>query len=255
MHLVALPALNDNYIWLFADDTGSALVVDPGEAAPVDAAVQRGGWHLTTILITHHHPDHAGAAADLGARHGARIIAPSDARIPTANERVGDGAAVALNGPHASFEVLDVPGHTSSHIAFVGENILFCGDTLFSLGCGRLFEGTPEQMLASLDRLASLPDATRVCCGHEYTLANAAFARTVEPDNADLAQRTEQARQARDAGLASLPAYMGDERKANPFLRVDVDAVMTWADNNGTDQADRVARFAALRQAKDLFRS
>lgn len=255
MRLDALPALNDNYIWLLADADGRALVVDPGEAGPVEHMLSRDGLRLETILLTHHHPDHTGAAARLREHHGATVYAPHDERIVAVDRRVGEGDEIALEAPRVRFKVWETPGHTRSHVAYVGEGLLFSGDTLFSLGCGRLFEGSPEQMLASLDRLASLPDDTRVCCGHEYTLANAAFAHTVEPDNADLAERTAQARQARHEGRPSLPAWMHTERAANPFLRVDAPAVMRWAGNPHPGQTHRVARFAALRDAKDRFRA
>lgn len=252
MRLTPLPALRDNYIWLLADADGQALVVDPGEAAPVDAVLARDGLQLTAILLTHHHSDHIGGAASLRERHGARVFGPDDSRIQCLDERVGEGSNVILEAPDMRFRVWEVPGHTRSHIAYVGDDLAFTGDTLFSLGCGRLFEGTPEQMLASLDRLATLPDATRVCCGHEYTLANAHFARTVEPDNPALAERAHAARMAVDDGRASLPARMGDERAANPFLRVDAETIAPWMAAHHTG-SDRVARFAALRAAKDAF--
>lgn len=254
LRLVPLPALNDNYIWLLADADGRALVVDPGEAEPVERALQQGDLRLTTILLTHHHADHVGGAAALRERHGARVYAPDDARIEAVDERVGEGSKVALDAPRTHFTVWAVPGHTRSHIAYVGDNLVFSGDTLFSLGCGRLFEGTAQQMLDSLDRLATLPDATQVCCGHEYTLSNARFARTIEPDNAALARRIDSARQAVESGHASLPARMDAERAANPFLRVDSQAVTQWAASRHIGH-DRVERFAALRIAKDGFRA
>lgn len=252
MRLKPLPALHDNYIWLLADADGHALIVDPGAAAPVDEALARDGLQLTTILLTHHHVDHVGAAASLRERHGARVYGPDDPRIEAIDERVGEGDQVVLNTPDISLRVWAVPGHTRSHIAYVGDDLVFTGDTLFSLGCGRLFEGTPEQMLAALDRLATLPDHTRACCGHEYTLANARFARTVEPHNPNLARRTQAARTAIDDGHASLPALMGDERAANPFLRVDATSIEPWMAAHRVGR-DRVARFAALRAAKDAF--
>lgn len=253
MHLDVLAALSDNYIWLLADADGRALVVDPGEADPVETALTRNSLRLEAILLTHHHADHVGAAATLRERHGATVYAPHDARIEAVDQRVGEGDSVTLATPHVDFQVWEVPGHTRSHIAFIGEGLLFCGDTLFSLGCGRVFEGTAEQMLDSLDRLTTLPDDTRVCCGHEYTLANAAFACTVEPDNAALAEHVRRARRARSLGQPSLPSRMHEERAANPFLRVDAPGVMQWSGNLQSGREHRIQRFAALRKAKDGF--
>lgn len=251
-----LPALHDNYIWLLSDPaSGTALVVDPGEAQPVLSALDADGLSLTTILLTHHHADHIGGTPELAARFpDATIYAPHDDRIPDGTRRVGDGDVVEIPAPAMRFEVIEVHGHTRSHIAYYGEGLLFCGDTLFSLGCGRLFEGTPSEMLASLDRLARLPGDTKVCCGHEYTVANAAFALTIEPDNRALQLRTESARSMRERDEPTLPARLDDERAANPFLRVDAIANkrIPWPDATKPG-ADRADRFAALRLAKDHF--
>ncbi|HEX5488721.1 MAG TPA: hydroxyacylglutathione hydrolase [Rhodanobacteraceae bacterium] len=258
MSLRPLPALRDNYIWLLADPaSGTALAVDPGEAAPVLHALDAEGLALTTILLTHHHADHVGGTPELAARFpGATVYGPHDDRIPGTLRRVGDGDEVGIPAPAIRFNVIEVHGHTRSHIAYHGEGLLFCGDTLFSLGCGRLFEGTPSEMLASLDRLAGLPDDTKVCCGHEYTVANAAFALTVETDNRALQTRAAAAHALRERGEPTLPARLADERAANPFLRTDAIANerIPWPGAPKPD-ASRVDRFAALRLAKDHFRA
>jgi hydroxyacylglutathione hydrolase len=255
MRLTALTAFEDNYIWALVDDEGNAVIVDPGDAAPVLAASSLGLWPAG-VLLTHHHPDHCGGVATLRERWPTLpVYAPGDARIPEATERVGEGSRFKLN--NWDFTVLAVPGHTLSHIAFHGaEGHLFCGDTLFSLGCGRLFEGTPAQMLESLERLAALPGASAVCCGHEYTLANAAFARAVDPANDALRRRTEEAQAMRNAGRPTLPSTLATELATNPFLRVDAPAVRaSVARRLGREPADRVETFAELRRWKDGFRA
>lgn len=258
MQLQPLPAFNDNYIWTLADAAGNALIVDPGQAGPVlDAATT--GMIPAGILLTHHHPDHIGGIWELRDRWpDLPIFAPEDERIDIACTRIGHGDRVELD--HWRFRVMAVPGHTSSHVAFAsedaaaGQGLLFCGDTLFSLGCGRMFEGSPVQLLDSLDRLAALPGDFRVCCGHEYTVANAAFALTIEPDNLALQDHDKDARHMRQSGHPTLPSNIARERAANPFLRVDSPAVQaTVARRLGRDPDDRVETFACLRSWKDGF--
>ncbi|MDQ2703286.1 MAG: hydroxyacylglutathione hydrolase [Pseudomonadota bacterium] len=257
MSLQPLPAFSDNYIWTLSGADGRAVVVDPGEAAPVLEAASR-GLRPALVLLTHHHADHIGGCAEL-LRHwpGLPVFAPVDERIDLPCTRVGEGDEV-VHGDWR-FSVLGVPGHTRNHIAFHGHGVVFCGDTLFSLGCGRLlddptFEGTPAQMLASLERLASLPADTLVCCGHEYTLANAAFAAAADPDNPALRRRTEEATAMRERQLPTLPATIAGERAANPFLRVDSAPVRdAIALRLGRPPRDRVETFAELRRWKDGF--
>ncbi|MEO7325900.1 MAG: hydroxyacylglutathione hydrolase [Dokdonella sp.] len=252
MRLTALPALSDNYIWLLADSAGCAVVIDPGEEAPVRAACERDGLRLTAILLTHHHPDHVAGATGLASWSGATVYAPHDERIASANIRVGHGDTVNLDEPDLRFEVIATPGHTSSHIAYHGHALLFCGDTLFSVGCGHPFEGSPAQLLTSLDRLANLPGDTLVCCGHEYTRVNCAFARMFDPDNEALRLREVQVVTLRSQGMPTLPVLLSGELACNPFLRIDSAALISALDPTGS--LTRIQRFAELRRRKDEFR-
>nr|WP_314561974.1 hydroxyacylglutathione hydrolase [uncultured Pseudomonas sp.] len=256
--ILPLPAFNDNYIWLIKDAaTRQAVVVDPGDAAPVLAWLDANpDWQLTAILITHHHNDHTGGIAALKARSGARVSAPADERIAAVDLPLADGERLEVLG--VSFEVLRVPGHTAGHIAYyvAGERpLLFSGDTLFSAGCGRLFEGTPSQMLTSLQRLASLPDATEIYCGHEYTLSNLRFAQAVEPENAAVQQALAETQQLRDAQRPTLPSTLGRERRINPFLRTTESSVRLRLQEERQVAADAPedTYFAALRGWKDTF--
>lgn len=257
--LRALPALSDNYIWTLSADDGHALVVDPSEAGPVLAAVDA-GLKPVAIVLTHHHPDHIDGAAPLLERFAMPCFAPVDPRIACATHRVSEGDRFVVPELGLEFTTLEVHGHTRSHVAYYADaacddgGMLFCGDTLFSLGCGRLFEGTPAQMSASLDKLASLPADTQVCCGHEYTLSNAAFAAVVDPDNPELHGHIAHARLLRERGLPTLPSRIGVERACNPFLRVDTLAVRAAVERHaGKPLPERVDVFAALRQWKDGF--
>jgi hydroxyacylglutathione hydrolase len=255
LRAIALPALVDNYIWLLAAPGGEAIVVDPGEPGPVLRAVAE-GIRPVSILITHHHPDHTGGIQALRELFDLPCYAPVDDRIVAADHRVGDGDRIRIDTLDLTMDVIAVPGHTLSHVAFHGGGHLFCGDTLFSLGCGRLFEGQPAQMLASLDRLAALPDETVVCCGHEYTEVNGRFAREAEPDNPARDRHLERVRSLRAHGEPSLPSTLGIERACNPFLRVDQPGLRDrLARHLGHAPRDRTETFAALRLWKDTFRT
>ncbi|MDT8319701.1 MAG: hydroxyacylglutathione hydrolase, partial [Xanthomonadales bacterium] len=219
LNITAIPAFADNYIWLLRTDGISCAVVDPGEAEPVLGKLRESGLELEYILLTHHHPDHTGGVAHLVDELGPQVYGPHDPRIPGQDRSLAEGETIDLPRLGLQFNVIEVPGHTSTHIAFYGHGCLFCGDTLFSVGCGRLFEGTPEQMQDSLDKLAALPPETRVFCAHEYTLSNCDFALEVEPGNRALQRRASQVEAARAVGRITVPSTLGEELAVNPFLR------------------------------------
>jgi len=252
LSLQALPAFSDNYIWALSDENGRAVLVDPGEAGPVLGAVAK-GMTPVAILLTHHHNDHIGGTGELLDRFDIPCYAPVDARIARATHRVSEGDRIRIETLGLDFDVLAVPGHTLSHVAYHGAGYLFCGDTLFSLGCGRLFEGTPGQMLASLDRLAALPGETLVCCGHEYTQSNGRFAVAAEPQNELRDVRLAEVAVKRSHGLPSVPSSLRSERDCNPFLRVDQPAIRNTLRSRGLAGDDRAQAFAALRSWKDGF--
>jgi hydroxyacylglutathione hydrolase len=263
VQLHALPAFSDNYIWMLHDGH-EAWVVDPGDAAPVQQALSARGLKLAGILVTHHHADHVGGLAALLPQLQGPIYAPAGETMPVATTPLFDGDVVQVLG--REFEVLDVPGHTAGHIAYferpTGANppawaaaapLLFCGDTLFSGGCGRLFEGTPAQMHHSLGRLAALPDNTQVCCTHEYTLSNLRFAMAVEPGNTDLQAYQRACEALRSKGQITLPSSIGLERRINPFLRSTEPAVIARALTEGAPTPAPQDVFAALREWKNRF--
>jgi hydroxyacylglutathione hydrolase len=255
MDLIALPAFADNLIWMLHDGA-NAIVVDPGEAAPVANALRANGLRLAAILVTHHHPDHVGGLNALQPLLQGPVYGPAHEAMPVPVRPVSHGLSFELLG--AQVAVLDVPGHTAGHVAYVATEPgaapwLFCGDTLFSGGCGRLFEGTPAQMRHSLEQLAALPGDTRVCCAHEYTLSNLRFARTVEPSNTALAEYDARCQALRAEGAWTLPSTIAVERAVNPFLRVREPEVAAAALAHGAASADPTDVLAALREWKNTF--
>ena len=254
LHIEPIPAFDDNYIWLlWREGHAGCTVVDPGDDEPVREALAERGLRLESILITHKHGDHVGGIAALKAVWPQAVVyGPADESIRALERRLRGGERVVLEGPGVTFEVLDVPGHTEGHIAYLGDGVLFCGDTLFACGCGRVFSGTFEQLAASLRALAALPPATRVYCAHEYTLDNIGFAKWVEPDNPDLAAREQQVRVLRERGEPSVPSTLAEELATNPFLRTGEPTVIAAAERwAGQTLDDPSAVFTALRTWKD----
>jgi hydroxyacylglutathione hydrolase len=252
--VIALRAFADNYIWTLRDGK-CAAVVDPGDARPVIDYLSREQLELVAILNTHHHADHVGGNAGLLGRWTVPVYGPHDERIAEVTHRLKDGARFTLPHFGVEFEVMEIPGHTRSHIAFHGGGMVFSGDTLFAAGCGRLFEGTPGQMHDSLSRLMLLPDSTRVYCGHEYTLSNIRFAKAADPDNPALRELGERAQQQRDRDLPTLPSTIGQEKATNPFVRVREPAVVAAANRfAGKTLNDPVGVLAAIREWKNSFK-
>lgn len=253
--ITAIPALRDNYVWLIErPGSRAAAVVDPGEANPVLAALSRRGLELAAIIVTHHHHDHVGAIAALCGSSPVRVFGPAIENIPGRTDAVEEGDVVQIAEIGLSLRAMWVPGHTLGAIAYYGDGVVFTGDTLFAAGCGRLFEGTPAQMHASLGRLAALPGETRVYCGHEYTLANLLFAATVEPRNAAIAQRLEHCRELCVRGLPTLPSTIALERQTNPFLRTNDAEVQRAAEMHcGHTLSNATEVFSILRAWKNQY--
>jgi hydroxyacylglutathione hydrolase len=250
--VVGIPAFRDNYIWLLHRG-GRAVVVDPGDAVPVEAALAHHGLQLVAILVTHHHADHQGGVAALSERGRPAVYGPAAESITGLTHPLEGGESIRIEGFGSGFEVLAVPGHTRGHLAYRSGRRLFCGDTLFGAGCGRLFEGTPAQMAASLARIATLPDDTEVFCAHEYTEMNLRFALAVEPDNAAVRARVEACREQRGRGLPTVPSTLAEEKATNPFLRCAEPAVVAAAVARGARADDPVDVFATIRAWRNEF--
>ncbi len=258
LSVLTVPAFKDNYLWLIHDGVNAA-VVDPGDAGPVREALHARGLALTCILLTHHHADHIGGVASLLAEWKVPVYGPRNDGIACITHALDEGDRVEVDGLGLELEVLEVPGHTLGHIAYVRRTArapwLFCGDTLFGGGCGRLFEGTPQQMADSLAKLAALPDDTLVYCAHEYTVSNLSFAQAVEPDNQGLALRMRDASEKRGTRLPTVPSTIGLERGTNPFLRYTEPGIVKSLVEAGRLKAGAapVEAFAALREWKNVF--
>jgi hydroxyacylglutathione hydrolase len=258
LQVTPVQAFSDNYIWLIhaPSDPQRVFAVDPGDAAPVERALVERQLRLGGILLTHHHADHVGGVATLLQNRQVPVFGPASERLPADPTRLRQGDPVKLAAFGLEFSVLDIPGHTAGHIAYVGHGALFCGDTLFSAGCGRLFEGTPEQMVDSLAKLADLPGETLVYCGHEYTVSNLKFALTVEPHNTESRRYLEECSDRRARDEATLPSTMRRERNVNPFLRCQLESVKQAAEAKAARRLqNHIEVFAVIRQWKDGFKA
>lgn len=254
--IIPIPAFHDNYIWLLMHPQCQyCAVVDPGDATPVLDFLKANQLTLSAILITHHHSDHTAGIKGLLKHYQVPVFGPAKEHIPSISAPLSEGAQIYLDALNIHFQILDIPGHTAGHIAYYGEGLLFCGDTLFSGGCGRLFEGTPRQMLDSLSKLAALPDNTQVYCAHEYTADNLQFALTIEPANRALLERIEDVAQKTKQKEPTLPSTMAIERATNPFLRThSADVAQAAKQHSGEKLATAVDIFATLRTWKDHWR-
>jgi hydroxyacylglutathione hydrolase len=256
LSVVPVPAFNDNYLWLIHNGKHAA-VVDPGDAQPILDALHEKQLILSAILLTHHHGDHVGGVPQLLQKFDVPVFGPRNDGIASVTVPLSEDDSIAIEELGIEFSVLEVPGHTLGHIAYFSaqQNWLFCGDTLFAGGCGRLFEGTPAQMVSSLNKLASLPDETKVFCAHEYTLSNLRFAREVEPDNNALISRISKEQSKRDSGLPTVPSTIGLEKQTNPFLRCTSASIAnTLISHRKVSSEEPIIIFAALREWKNSYR-
>lgn len=253
IEITPILAFNDNYIWMIANPTSQQVwIVDPGQAAPVIAALEKKHYSPTGILVTHHHFDHTGGIEQLVKQYDCPVYGPTNDPITICSHRLTEQDTLSFPDTDLHFSVLDIPGHTKGHIAFFGGGLLFCGDTLFTGGCGRLFEGTPAEMVQSLTKLSQLPPNTRVYCGHEYTLANLAFAKIIEPDNFDIEQRIHDTKKLRAQNLPTVPSTIKIELATNPFLRCDQPVVIQAAEKYAQKKLNTtIDVFATIRQWKN----
>ena len=257
LEIIPLPALGDqnNYIWLLKNKASNHIaIVDPGEAGPLLKKIKAEGLTPIAILITHHHWDHVNGIADITAKYDIPVYTPKTESVSGGTHAVGEGDTIVLDELDLTFNILDVPGHTSGAVAYYSSNMVFSGDTLFAAGCGRLFEGTPPQMHTSLSKFKTLADDTLIYCGHEYTLANLQFAATVEPENQAIQERLSEAQKLREKGQPTVPSTLGIEKQTNPFLRCEVDSVIDAAKQHSGKSLNKPQDvFAAVRKWKDDF--